>query len=115
MNAKQELLDKIEYYPVQVRFINPRTIKCCEIMMEYYTFDDDTFKVISLKEGYTEEEYEEFLNKLDFDYDAGYGSQHMYGTVWLTEPGVWMERREYDGSEWWELFKCPMIPDNLKK
>ena len=95
MNAKQELLDIIESHPVQVWFMNPHTIKCCEIRMEYYTFDDDTSKVISLKEGYTEEEYEEFLNKLDFDYDAGYGSQHMYGTVWLTEPGVWMERREH--------------------
>ena len=113
MNAKQELLDKIESYPVQVWFTKPYTIKCCEIRMEYYQFDDTSNEIL-LREGYTQEEYQEFLEKLDFDYDSGYGIQHMYGTVWFTEPGVWMERRDYDGSEWWEIYKCPEIPEVLK-
>lgn len=113
MNAKKELLDKIESYPVQVWFTKPYTIKCCEIRMEYWELSD-TSNEIMLREGYTQEEYQEFLEKLDFDYDSGYGIQHMYGTVWFTEPGVWMERRDYDGSEWWEIYKCPEIPEVLK-
>lgn len=113
MNAKQELLDKIESYPVQVWFTKPYTIKCCEIRMEYWELSDTSNEIL-LREGYTQEEYQEFLEKLDFEYDSGYGIQHMYGTVWFTEPGVWMERRDYDGSEWWEIYKCPEIPEVLK-
>ena len=113
MNAKQELLDKIESYPVQVWFTKPYTIKCCEIRMEYWELSGTSNEIL-LREGYTQEEYQEFLEKLDFEYDSGYGIQHMYGTVWFTEPGVWMERRDYDGSEWWEIYRCPEIPEVLK-
>lgn len=114
MNAKKELLDVIESYPAQVWFMKPYKIKCCEIRIEYYQFDDSSNKIL-LREGYTQEEYNEFLEKLDFEYDSGYGSQHLFGTVWFTEPGVWMERGEYDGSEWWEFNMCPEIPDHLRK
>lgn len=38
---------------------------------------------------------------LDFEYDNGYGAQHLYGVIWY-EDGTWSERGEYDGSEWWE-------------
>jgi hypothetical protein len=36
----------------------------------------------------------------------------LFGTVWL-EDGMWMERGEYDGSEWWELMRRPEIPSTL--
>ena len=114
MNAKKELLDVIESYPAQVWFMKPYKIKCCEIRIEYYQFDDSSNKIL-LREGYTQEEYNEFLEKMDFEYDSGYGLQHLFGTVWFTEPGVWMERGEYDGSEWWIINKCPEIPDHIRK
>jgi len=50
----------------------------------------------------------DFLASLDFIYDAGYGGQELYGTIWYTD-GTWSERGEYDGSEWWEYKKCPEI------
>ena len=34
--------------------------------------------------------------------------------IWLMEEGTWIERGEYDGSEWWEYRECPSIPDELK-
>jgi hypothetical protein len=69
---------------------------------------------INLMHNYTSEEFEEFMSKLDFDYDDGYGSQYLDGTVWL-ENGTWLERGEYDGSEWWYLKSTPKIPAFLMK
>ncbi|MFN9902948.1 MAG: hypothetical protein ACK55Z_30085, partial [bacterium] len=68
--------------------MKPYKIKCCEIRIEYYQFDDSSNKIL-LREGYTQEEYNEFLEKMDFEYDSGYGLQHLFGTVWFNEPNTW--------------------------
>ena len=96
MNAKEELL-------IEVRQ-NPVVIKCAEIRCNDMTF--------CLRQGFNALGLEDFLNSLDFKYDSGYGGQELYGTVWLVD-GTWLERREYDGSEWWEHKFCPQIPENL--
>lgn len=46
----------------------------------------------------------------DIRYNAGYGTQHVYGTVWFSD-GSWAERVEYDGSEWWGDYRRPPIPE----
>jgi hypothetical protein len=46
------------------------------------------------------------LPALDFTYDAGYGGQELFGFV-VFEDGTWLERGEYDGSEWWEHKQTP--------
>ena len=69
-------------------------------------------KTHSLRLGHGHDEYEDFLKSLDFDYDAGYGVQELFGTIWY-EDGTWSSRGEYDGSEWWEYNKCPEIPQRL--
>ena len=96
----------------------PIPIKCAIIKRDEGYWDDHNNytqkEAIILKEGYSVAEYEEFLKKLDFEYDSGYGIQELSGTVWLAEEGTWYERGEYDGSEWWEYKECPQIPDNLK-
>ena len=46
---------------------------------------------------------------LDREYHAGYGTQNLFGTVWLSD-GSWLVRREYDGSEWWEHINPPPLP-----
>jgi hypothetical protein len=86
------------------------TVLCAEIVLKK-GYDD--WAEINLKVGYTEEEYESFLKSLDSDYDSGYGGQELAGCVWL-ENGAWLERGEYDGSEWWDYKSTPQIPDNLK-
>jgi hypothetical protein len=108
-NAKQELLGKLERVG--------GVIKCATIRRgQHYWHDEETQNMLdkNLKEGYTPAEYEEFLDRLDFEYDSGYGGQELFGTVWLIEEGAWLERGEYDGSEWWEYRKCPQIPGDLK-
>ena len=100
MNAKTELLTLLNNCR--------RTIKCANISIDYYTLAPTA----SLKVNYTTEEYDEFLNKLDLDYNNGYGGQILYGTIWFTD-NTWAERGEYDGSEWWDFKELPKIPTEL--
>jgi len=64
--------------------------------------------------NYSTQKLNKFFESLDFNYDAGYGSQELYGTVWL-EDGTWLSRGEYDGSEWWKHNVLPEIPNELTK
>ena len=50
------------------------------------------------------------LNELNFDYDDGYGGQNLHGLVVFND-GSWLERGEYDGSEWWEYKHTPTSED----
>ena len=50
------------------------------------------------------------IHDLDFEYSEGYGAQELFGLV-LFNDGSWLERGEYDGSEWWEYKKTPTDED----
>ena len=52
----------------------------------------------------------EDLSLLNVEYDDGYGSQELEGIV-LFDDGTWLEREEYDGSEWWRFLATPTIED----
>jgi hypothetical protein len=106
-NAKDELLSQL---------VGKASIKCVRISK-----GDDTFyahewdlpvKIVTLKVGYSEQEYLQFLEQLNFKYDSGFGGQELFGTVWLSD-GTWLSRGEYDGSEWWDYNKLPEIPNEL--
>ena len=99
MNAKTELLEEL---------VN-KQIKCASITHGCYRIDKKEF---NLKVGFNEDEFNEFLNKLDFEYDDGYGTQELHGVVWLQD-GTWLSRHEYDGSEYWEHNHLPKIPSGL--
>jgi len=96
MNAKKEILNHIER--IQNRKNN--SVKFVSIVFEKSWGNE------ILIEG----TLEEVLPKLDFDYNDGYGSQELLGTIWFSD-GTWSEREEYDGSEWWEYrLGCPDLP-----
>lgn len=46
------------------------------------------------------------------DYDSGFGASEIASDLVLVGDGFWLERGEYDGSEWWE-FKEP--PSRLER
>lgn len=94
-----------------IEHVKGRTVTCAFVQSEHYA----ALKLpkVVLKEGYTEEDYQRFLAHLGFDYDAGYGSQELTGTIWFDD-GSWSTRGEYDGAEWWENHKRPSVPDYLK-
>ena len=66
-NARQELLNILK-----MNNKDKNNIKCAYINCN---------KNIILKVDFTDEEYEYFLNELDFKYDAGYGKQELYGNI----------------------------------
>lgn len=43
-------------------------------------------------------------------YDAGYGGQEICPDLLVVGKGWWLERHEYDGSEWWEFKVKPTKP-----
>ena len=102
MNAREELIKLVS-----------NKIKCAQIQYGYDWGNQEQTHFV-LKVGYSDEEYEQFLKSLDFNYDNGYGGQQLFGIVWF-EDGTWLERGEYDGSEWWEHKILPPIPDELLK
>ena len=104
MNAKEEFL----------RVTDRAILKCAIITQEnnYPWDDEDKERDIILPVNYTEEQYNEFLSKIDFNYNSGYGGQELFGTIWNNN-GSWLDRGEYDGSEWWELHSYPEIPKEL--
>ena len=49
----------------------------------------------------------EEINKLsNITYNSGYGTQELYGAVVFKDKS-WLERGEYDGSEWWKYKTVP--------
>lgn len=103
-NLKKELLAKL---------VDQTKIKCAIIQHSKCCWIGDSIdKTFMLKSNYAEDTLESFYNELDFGYDAGNGSQEIYGTVCL-EDGSWLERVMFDGSEWWERKFLPHIPSEL--
>lgn len=102
MNAKEEF----------VRHTTDRPVLCATIKYRDCWDYESEFKPSILKTGYTDDEYTSFIESLNYDYDSGYGGQELYGVIWYID-GTWSDRGEYDGSEWWEYFKCPQIPELL--
>ena len=107
-NAKQEFLNHINQNNVEVF--------CATIQKGDDYGDDDEIieRTFILTTGYTQKDWNDFLSKLDFMYDSGYGGQEVFGTIWYKD-GTWSERGEYDGSEWYEYHKCPDIPENVRR
>ena len=51
---------------------------------------------------------------MDIKYDASYGSTKMpLDFVIVFKDNTWLERHEYDGSEWWEYKQTPTKPNKL--
>jgi len=99
-NCKDEFLEAIKGHDVLCA-----DIKYCK---SYYEEEQSFLKV-----GFSESDFNLFLESLNYDYDDGYGGQEVFGTIWYKD-GTWSERGEYDGSEWWEYKVVPTIPDNLR-
>lgn len=125
--ALKELLDDIESSQHSTL-----DVKCAVIGLSYsYVLDDNPEyilsnpndvcrerpvfdKIITLKENWSNDEWLAFLEGLRFNYDDGFGSQHLFGVIWFKD-GSWLERSEYDGSENWVLKRTPDVPQLLQR
>ena len=48
------------------------------------------------------------------NYDEGFGSQEVATDLLVVGENWWLERHEYDGSEWWEYKEMPNTPNKVK-
>jgi len=101
INAKSELLSILE---------NKAKILCALIYNANDWYNSRT--AIALKVGYSNEQYQNFLEQMNFEYNIGYSGKQLFGTIWL-EDGTLLTREESEGLEWWEHHKIPKIPDEL--
>ena len=88
MNLLQETLDALEENgktPADVRYVGRASIsaKCS---------------------------WEDFAKQSDFEYDNGYGGAEISTDLVAVGDNWWLERAEYDGSEWWEFKTFPEEP-----
>lgn len=47
---------------------------------------------------------------LDINYNSGYGLNEISLEFMVCGNNWWLERHEYDGSEWWEYKEQPVMP-----
>jgi len=71
------------------------------------TFDDVRFVQTSKQIGTVFD----FVKISDFDYDNRYGGNVINGSLKIVGDNWWLERGEYDGSEWWEFKTLPIKDD----
>lgn len=56
--------------------------------------------------------WDDFAGFADFEYASGYGRNEVSGELVIVGNDWWLERGEYDGSEWWEFKTLPRKPDS---
>ena len=100
MNAREEFLEEIK----------GKELVCAKIGIDNQHYGNN-IRWFILKDNYTKEEFDNFCSDLDIEYDDGFGSQEVYGTILFIDS--YSDREEYDGSENWENRKMPTIKEVL--
>ncbi len=54
--------------------------------------------------------WDEFVAVADVEYYAGFGMAEIAADLLVVGDAWWMERHQYDGSEWWEFKRRPDRP-----
>ena len=96
MNFLEETMNALEY--------KKKSIKDVKFVMIGVT----DFETGNVENGYIDKD--EFFSNIDFEYDSGYGTSNINDFLKLVGDDWWLERHEYDGSEWWEFKILPTKP-----
>ena len=59
--------------------------------------------------------WDDFASQANKEYDDGYGDTEVKDNLQIVGENWWLERHEYDGSEWWEFKSLPTQPEEYKK
>ena len=59
--------------------------------------------------------FNDFMEIAPVDYDSGFGGQLIAKDLLIVGKDFWLERHEYDGSEWWEYKSMPKQPEKYIK
>ena len=58
-------------------------------------------------------DWDNYFKIADTEYDSGFGSPEVAQDLLIVGKDWWLERREYDGSEWWEYKEIPKEPERI--
>lgn len=64
---------------------------------------------VGSKDGKLSITWEEFTKIADLEYNDGYGGQEVATDLVVVGVSWWLDRREYDGSEWWDFHSLPVM------
>ena len=93
MNALEELIKECERYWKSLEDIDYWWVGWEE--KNQCIFDSNSIEIMK-----------KFLQDKYSNYDSWYWWQVLYGEI-VFKDKTWLERWEYDWSEWWEYKKCP--------
>lgn len=84
--------------------------------MEVFGLDENDIIYIGTNPNSREPHYscswEKFTEIADFEYNTGYGAQEIAkDLVIIFRDGTFMNRGEYDGSEWWDVHLTFVLPE----
>ena len=82
-------------------------------LKEYYRTEEDVLWVGSEDFGWFT--WEDFKELADTEYNSGHGTQEVASDLLVVGKDFWLERRDYDGAEWWEFKTMPCKPKNYRK
>lgn len=68
--------------------------------------------VLWVGDQYKKTTWENFERISNFEYDSGYGCSEIESSLIIVGDTWWLEREEYDGSEWWEFKEHPKCESN---
>lgn len=97
INLLQETIDKLKRWgktPQDVLWVGGKS--------NVDSYDNNT---------YCRTTWDEFAKKANQLYDDGFGGEEVNQDLIIVGKDWWLERHEYDGSEWWEYKTLPDIND----
>lgn len=94
-NAKQEFLEQTQN----------RQVKCACVQISGLKK-----KTIFLRKNFTQEDLDEFLDQLDFEYNENSLHLLIEGTIWYKDNDTWSERHYIDDEQVWTYHKMPQPP-----
>jgi hypothetical protein len=59
--------------------------------------------------------WDNFIEIANVEYDSGFGVQGVIFDLLIVGKDWWLERHEYDGSEWWEFKRLPIKPNRKQR
>lgn len=68
------------------------------------------YDVQFVTDGQSYMSFEDFEELANFEYYDGYGGNEIKLNLKVVGYDFWLERHEYDGSEWWEFKQQPKKP-----
>lgn len=83
------------------------------VLVTYGKSFDDVKYIQGSDFGITKENFEQVAKKSE--YYSGFGSAKVAEDLVIVGDDWWLERHEYDGSEWWEYKETPKQINEIKE